>query len=310
MPLSRALTPASALLALSLLSTAQASDCASSEAAAETLIPGSWWQNGVTVSAPTLLAQAARQDVVLLGEQHDQVAHHRWQLHTLAGLAAHRDKLVIGLEMLPRDAQPALNAWVAGKLSEEAFLAESDWHNAWGFNAELYWPILHFARMEQIPLLALNIRPALRQKLASDGFDAVAAENRHHIPAPVNPSADYRNRLKQTFNAHPMGESDDEPADAAFERFLNAQLTWDVAMASALADATREDVLAVGLMGVGHVAYGDGVPHQLRALGVEAHMALVPNTLACDPPDASLADALYFIDGLMDDFIDDIEDAP
>lgn len=285
MPFSRALTLASTLLALSLLSTAQASECVSSETSSGTLMPGSWWQNGVTVSAPTLLAQAARQDVVLLGEQHDQVAHHRWQLHTLAGLAAHRDTLVIGLEMLPRDAQPALNAWIAGELSEEAFLAESDWHNAWGFNAELYWPILHFARMEQIPLLALNIRPALRQKLASEGFDAPAA-----------PSTDYRDRLRDVFESHPMGQSGDEPPDAAFERFLNAQLTWDVAMASALADATREDVLAVGLMGVGHLAYGDGVPHQLSALGVEAHMALMPSTLACDPPDASLADALYLVD--------------
>lgn len=291
---SRALTPAFAMLALSFLSTAQASECVSSEASTETSMPGSWWQNGVTVSAPALFAQAARQDVVLLGEHHDQVTHHRWQLHTLAGLAAHRDNLVIGLEMLPRDAQPALDAWVAGELSEEAFLAESDWHNAWGFNAELYWPILHFARMEQIPLLALNIRPALRQTLASEGFDAVAAENRHYIPAPVNPSDAYRQRLKETFDAHPMGHGDDEPPEAAFERFLNAQLTWDVAMASALADATRAGYLAVGLMGVGHL--GDGVPHQLSALGVDAHMALMPSTLGCDPPDTTLADALYLLD--------------
>lgn len=76
---SRALTPAFAMLALSFLSTAQASECVSSEASTETSMPGSWWQNGVTVSAPALFAQAARQDVVLLGEHHDQVTHHRWR---------------------------------------------------------------------------------------------------------------------------------------------------------------------------------------------------------------------------------------
>jgi uncharacterized iron-regulated protein len=243
-----------------------------------------------------LFTQAARQEVVLLGERHDQVTHHRWQLHTLAGLAAHREALVIGLEMLPREAQPALDAWVAGELSEAEFLIESDWHNAWGIDPALYWPILHFARMEQIPLLALNIRPALRQKLASEGFDAVTAENRHHIPAPAAPSTAYRERLQDVFASHPMDQSSDESPDDAFERFLNAQLTWDVAMASALAEAAQKDTLAVGLMGVGHLAYGDGVPHQLSALGVDSHMTLMPSTLACDPPDTTLADALYLVD--------------
>ncbi|MDR5897388.1 ChaN family lipoprotein [Halomonas vilamensis] len=305
--LRRAVVPAFTLLAISALSTAQADECAPSETSSGDLAPGNWWQHGSAISAPALFSQAAQQDVVLLGERHDQVAHHRWQLHTLAGLAAHRDQLVIGLEMLPREAQPALDAWVAGELSEEAFLAESDWYNAWGINAELYWPILHFARMEQIPLIALNIRPKLRRELASEGFDTVAAENRHHIPAPAAPSTAYRDRLQEVFESHPMGKSDDEPPEAAFERFLNAQLTWDVAMASALADAVQEEgILAVGLMGVGHLTYGDGVPHQLSALGVDSHMALMPSTLTCNAPDASLADALY----LIDDLIDDLEDAP
>ncbi|MYL22917.1 hypothetical protein GLV89_03790 [Halomonas alkaliantarctica] len=295
MPTRRAHTAAFTLLALSLASSAAASDCDPSAFSSDTLPPGTWWQAGVSVSAPQLLSQAARQDVVLLGERHDRVDHHRWQLHTLAGLAAHREALVIGLEMLPREAQPALDAWVAGELNEKEFLTESDWHNAWGIDPALYWPILHFARMEQIPLIALNVRPALRRELAAEGFDAVPADDRHHIPAPAAPTTAYRERLQAVFESHPMGENDHTPSDVAFERFLNAQLTWDVAMASALADAAQEGVLAVGLMGVGHL--GDGVPHQLDALGVDEVFTLMPVTPEpCEPLDPTRADALYLLE--------------
>jgi len=253
---------------------------------------GQWWQAGQPLAASALFEQAAKHDVVLLGEYHDRVSHHRWQLHTLAGLAAYREDMVIGLEMLPREAQPALDAWVAGELSEAEFLRQSQWHDAWGFDPELYLPILHFARMQQIPLLALNIQPALRRQLATQGFDAVSAEQRFHIAEPAPASDAYRQRLEQSFQMHPTGQSD-EPA---FDIFLNAQLTWDVAMADALADATADGTLAVGLMGVGHLAYGDGVPYQLAAMGITDTLALMPTPFeACEPPESQLADAFYLL---------------
>lgn len=254
---------------------------------------GQWWQVGSPVSAPYLLEQAAKHDVVLLGEQHDQTAHHRWQLHTLAGLAAYREDMVIGLEMLPREAQPALDAWVAGELSETAFLQQSQWQDAWGYDAALYLPILHFARMQQIPLLALNIHPSLRRQLATQGFDTIPAEQRHDIPSPVMASDAYQQRLREAFQHHAMGASDD-----AFDTFLNAQLVWDVAMANALADAVNDETLVVGLMGAGHLTYGDGVPYQLAAMGVTDTLTMVPMTLeeACTPPDGSVAEGIFLLD--------------
>ncbi|MGY4878400.1 ChaN family lipoprotein [Vreelandella aquamarina] len=255
---------------------------------------GQWWQAGSPVSAPHLLEQAAGHEVVLLGEQHDQEAHHRWQLHTLAGLAAYREDMVIGLEMLPREAQPALDAWIAGELSETAFLQQSQWHDAWGYDPALYLPILHFARMQQIPLLALNIQPSLRRQLATQGFDTIPAEERYGIPAPATASDAYQQRLRETFQHHAMGAD-----DAAFDIFLNAQLAWDVAMADALADAAADGTLAVGLMGMGHLAYGDGVPYQLTAMGVTNILAMVPMTLeeGCTPPDENVAGGIYLLAG-------------
>lgn len=253
--------------------------------------PGQWWQEEQSLTNSDLLPTAAQQQVVLLGEQHDEIAHHRWQLHTLAGLHALRDDLVIGLEMLPRSAQPALDAWVADELDMATMLEQTQWDEVWGFDSALYMPILEFARMTKIPLVALNITPDLRQRLVNDGWERVPADERHAIPSPFPASASYRSRLTEVFNQHAMG---DDPE--SLERFIQAQLAWDTAMAQRLAEATEGGALAVGLMGLGHVTYNEGVAYQLNALGVNDTVSLLPWQMSdCTLPDPTLADAVYIL---------------
>ena len=62
-------------------------------------------------AATALLDDMAQRDVVLLGEVHDEMDHHRWQLQTLAALHARRPDMVIGFEMFPRRVQPVLDRW-------------------------------------------------------------------------------------------------------------------------------------------------------------------------------------------------------
>lgn len=256
--------------------------------------PGEWrLDSGEILPSASLFAELAEQQVVLLGERHDSLSHHRWQLHTLSGLHAHHPDMVIGLEMLPREAQPALDAWIAGELDEAAFLEQSQWNAHWGFDPDLYLPILHFARMQRIPLLALNVTGELRQRLVEEDWDTVPEVERHAISPPAEPSSDYRDRLAEVFAYHPTGNDQ----DAELERFITAQLVWDRAMAQALADTldnNRHDILVVGLIGHGHLSHGHGVPHQLDDLGITAQRTLLPwhPEGACSPP-SNLADALF-----------------
>lgn len=254
--------------------------------------PGQWQHHGQAADAAALLADLAERRVVLLGEQHERLAHHRWQLHTLAGLHAHEPRMAIGLEMLPREAQPVLDAWVAGELDEAGFLAESDWLGSWGYDPDAYLPILHFARMQRIPLLALNVTPALRQRIAEEGWEAIPPEERHAITPPTSASEGYREALAEVYANHPSAED----PEAGLERFVAAQLVWDRAMAQGLADASADTPLVVGLMGRGHVTYGHGVPHQLADLGIEQTATLLPWSAeeSCTPPEG-IADALFIL---------------
>jgi len=289
------------LPALALAAAAAAQEAPAPAARAECVPVAAWVApGGDTLAARDVLSRAARASVVLLGESHESAEHHRWQLQTVAALHALRPDLVLGFEAFPRRVQPALERWVAGELSEKEFLERADWRNVWRFDAQLYLPLFHFARMQRIPMLALNVEQSLTQEITRKGFDAVPAERREGVGRPAPASEAYLDSLLPVWGEHerPGGKPARlERDDPDFRRFVESQITWDRAMAEALAAATRRPgaPLVIGIMGTGHVAHGYGVPHQLNALGVANPVALLPwdRGAECENFVAGLADAVF-----------------
>jgi uncharacterized iron-regulated protein len=287
-----------------------------SAAAAESCVaPASWASADAAppqeVDAGALLSAMAGRAVVLLGEQHDDMDHHRWQLQTLAVLHAQRPNLVIGFEMFPRRAQPVLDRWVAGELTEAEFLQQSEWNKVWSMPAELYLPLFHFARMNRIPMLALNIDAGLTRRIADKGWDGVPEGEREGVgrPAPAAPA--YEDFLFEIHRQHALmrasGKSAPPTRDAGFRNFVDSQLAWDRAMAEALLAGRARHAAAdgglpfvVGIMGSGHVRFGHGVAHQLRALGEPSIGQLMPVDAAtpCAELTPGLADAVFAVPAL------------
>jgi uncharacterized iron-regulated protein len=235
---------------------------------------------------------------VLLGETHDDADHHRWQLHTLAGLHALHPRLIVALEMFPHRAQKALDQWVAGELTEEQFLTRTEWRTVWGHDAALYMPIFEFARMHRVPLVALNVERSLSRKVGELGWAAIPPQEREGVsnPAPAPPG--YLDTLFESYQQH--GHQSPKRDDPAFARFVDGMLLWDRAMAQGIADASAHgsDAIVVGLMGVGHLQDRDGVPRQLVDLGIKDAAVLLPwdSTQPCAELTPALADALFGIE--------------
>lgn len=299
---------------------------------------GTWLdpKTGKTLAPAPLMAALARRQVVLLGEEHDDAGHHRWQLQMLAALHAHRPDMVVGFEMFPRRVQPALDRWAAGKLGAKAFLDESEWGKVWGSASDLYLPLFHFVRQNRLPMVALNVDRALVAKVGQEGWAAVPSGERAGLSDPAPASDAYLEYLARVFvEKRRMGadrpkeeRKEDAPStktDPAvvneekreeappkemdpdsvkktdeFKRFVAAQLTWDRAMAEALAKARRErpGSLAIGVLGRGHVQFGHGVPHQLADLGVDDAAVLLPVTpeTVCEGLPVDVADAVFVVE--------------
>ncbi|MFO1185460.1 MAG: ChaN family lipoprotein [Bauldia sp.] len=254
--------------------------------------PGTWVTPQGRRVIPSPIPSVAPQSVVLLGEAHDSAEQHRWQLQTLAALHADHPDLVIGFEAFPRSAQPVLDDWVAGKLSTDAFLSATDWRRYWGYDSALYQPLFDFARMNRVPMVALNVGNDLIAKISRAGLAAVPEAEREGIDLPAPPETAYRDELQRIGRQHSGG--------GGIEAFIEAQTFWDRAFATALGAARNRlgSPLVVGVLGAGHVSHGYGVPHQLRALGIETVVAWMTWDAvdSCDEIPTDLADALFVID--------------
>lgn len=255
-------------------------------------------------SFTAILAGMAKRDVVLLGEQHDSDDDHRWQVHTLAALHALRPNMVIGFEMFPRRVQAALDRWVAGQLTVKQLLEQTEWDEVWRMPAGLYLPLFQFARINRIPMVALNIDRKLSHAVADKGWDTVPEAAREGVSRAAPPTKAYRDSLFEIYRQHPTSHGKDRAqprkSDPAFARFVESQTTWDRAMAQALArratvGPSGDKPLVVGIMGSGHIRFGHGVPYQLRDLGVSSIGTLLPlpASLDCKELRIGLADAAF-----------------
>jgi len=251
------------------------------------------------LSPGNLVEQLARNQVVLLGETHDCADDHRWQLVMLSALHQFQPNLAIGFEMFPRRLQPVLDRWVAGQLAEDEFLQQAEWGKVWDFDPQFYLPLFRFARQYHLPMLALNVDHDLISQVRDAGWDAEPETRREGVSRPAAPSAPYRAELQAIFDIHPARQDNRQDRANQFAHFVEAQTLWDRAMAEGIARYRQNhpNTLVVGILGAGHVRNGYGVPHQLRALGVNqiANLLTLPSDHDCSEITPGLADAVFLI---------------
>ncbi len=298
-----------------LLASADKTTAAESEPLSACATAGIWVDPGTGENLTTdqILADLSGTRIVLLGENHANAEHHRWQLHTMAGLHARHSHMVVGFEMFPRSVQGALDAWSQGETSEAEFLADSRWQEVWRYDPALYLPLFHFVRQNRLPMTALNVERDLVSRVGQEGWEGVPIDAREGLSDPAPASEAYREVLAQVYAAKQAqglkahsGDQEDNSAelsrilsDPGFDRFVEAQLTWDRAMAEALLAASRvyPEAVIVGIVGSGHLEQGHGIPHQLKDLGEESVAVLLPMETAesCDGLAAGLADGVFLV---------------
>lgn len=267
----------------------------------------SWYvpASNKTIAPQKMMKKIRKKKVILLGEHHDNDEHHRWQLQVIHSLFAYKANLVLAFEMFPRKVQPVLDKWVAGELTEKEFLKQSEWSKHWTYDSNFYMPIFHFARMNRIPMRAVNIDRAFINRIQEEGLENIPIEQRQGLKKPAEFSQEYIDFMQAVFQKHGPPDKKNQKLDdkqkKMFDKFIQVQALWDAAMAQGIDQAMQDykGYTVVGVMGSGHMANGFGVPLQLRSLNINNIATLVPwhEQFQCDQLTDKFADVVVGLPG-------------
>lgn len=208
-----------------------------------------------------------KNDVVYVGESHDQLLDHQAQLEALKAMKIARgSKIAVGFEMLNASLQPILDEYTAGKLTQEEFLDKVNWKKEWGFDFNLYKPLFDFIVENKLRGLALNVPKKVVGKIARTGLESLTPEERAYLPEKVEISRHkkYNDFLKASFAGH-----GDSPMAKMFtiENYLASMAAWNEGMGARIADFINANpgysVLVVA--GNGHVIYNAAIPASVKA---------------------------------------------
>jgi uncharacterized iron-regulated protein len=249
--------------------------------------------DGRNVTVLQMLQKAEASDIVLIGESHDNKAHHELQLSLIEALWQRKIPIAIGLEMFQSDSQVHLDEWTAGKMEEAAF--QDVFAMNWSMDWDLYRDIFIFARNHHIPMIALNVPTRIIAKVARNGYGALTDIEKQDLPQGT--SCDLNNPhtvfLKKTFEQVPNHMA----ASKMFTYFCEAQTLRNSAMALQIARYLNKHKgsKVVVLTGIWH-AIKNAIPDQLERNGSKApYTVILPHDPELTPATLTATDADYLI---------------
>ncbi len=80
-----------------------------------------------------ILQQLVKARVVYLGETHDSIEDHQAQRAIIREMQRQNPKIAIALEMFQRPFQSVLDQYLAGKLTEEELVKQTEYNQRWRF---------------------------------------------------------------------------------------------------------------------------------------------------------------------------------
>lgn len=218
-----------------------------------TMVPGGVIHSGSeVVTVDDMIDALSQVEIVFIGEKHDDSFAHNWELFIWQALGS--DHRALALEMFETDVQSVLDAYLAGEISEEEFLAES---RPWGNYAADYAPMVEYAKQSGFRVIAANVPRTYAAMVARGGFAAVVEEPGFEELLVDSSNTLYREMFLATMEA--IGDQM-HGMPVAPENLYRAQLLKDVVMArSILGDKV------VFVCGSFHSDYHSGIPDQISS---------------------------------------------
>lgn len=228
-------------------------------------------------------------DVVVFGESHRHPGVHAQQQALFRALVARHPRYVLSLEQFERDTQPTVDAYLAGKVGENALKEKG---RAWDNYPTSYRPLVEFAKARGLPVIAAEAPTWAISCIGQFGpeiLDQFTPEERGWVARDLNPGTGaYRAkymRFQSGASAHGGGAGTSPEALAKAERSLAAQTARDDTMAEAifLARKANPGAKVLHLNGNFHSAAFLGTVERLKLRDPSLKIAVIDPLEVEDP---------------------------
>lgn len=210
-----------------------------------------------------LFESVGQNEVVFLGEQHDDATAHALQLQIFKAVFekyGKERKLALSLEMFERDVQTVVNEYLNNLITESHFLLSS---RPWNNYKQDYRPLVELAKTEKIPVIAANAPRRYVNMVSRGGREALnglSPDARNWLaPLPYNPASEtYTKKFKALMGGSPESQM-------GIDKILDSQTLWDATMSYSIYEFLKENKKPL-------VVHLNGAFHTENRLGTAEHL--------------------------------------
>jgi len=223
--------------------------------------------------------------VVCVGEVHSNPCHHKVQFDVVKSLSTMvpTSKLAIGLECFYRQHQAALDRYVFQHRDFSTLKLETNWDYTWGFDINYYAKIFHYASLNGIRLIGLNIPLSVARLVRDNGLDGIPSDLRALMPKDIDLN-DLSHR--HNFMDSIMASGHIAHNSKSLDRLYEVQVLWDEYMAESASNYLNSEppgtVLCV-MAGQTHVSGRTGIPNRISKRTNKQPFVIVPKQVSWSP---------------------------
>jgi uncharacterized iron-regulated protein len=268
-------------------------------------------RSGHQITEDAFWQRLAAARAVCVGEEHTNPHHHWVQLNVVRHLAPHWHDFALGMEMVQRPFQGALDDFAAHKIDDAALKSRTGWEDRWGYDYDFYAPTIHAAIDAHASLLALNAAKELTKKVVHHGLESLTPDEKAQIPQldladPVHRAwfdsimeemggSGAHTHKPDASKAEPKPSpehtgGDTEPEMPSPDRIYTVQVIWDETMADTAAKwlTAHPDGHMVILAGGGH-CHDSAIVNRMKRRGISDVVSI---RSVIDDGEGSVADAM------------------
>jgi len=214
--------------------------------------------NGEKISYNFLVKKSSKADVVFFGENHNDPISHWLQFELTKSLFnKHKNKLMLGAEMIESDNQIQLNEYLGGFIREKDFEKES---KLWTNYKTDYRPLVNFAKQNNLHFVATNVPrrfASMVYRLGIDTLTYLPLESKQFI-APLPILYDTSLRCYKEISAMAAGHGGDN--------FPKAQAIKDATMAYFIHKNMKKKTRFLHYNGSYHSRFNESIVWYLKQL--------------------------------------------